>query len=344
MITPAASAAALQARLMELINAAWATQAIAAACEYDLPERMGHGERSAADLAGEMGVDRDALNRLLRALTTLQVCTEVGVQRFTLGPLGHLLRRDHERSLRQWALLNGGVLWERWATLGARLRERSIDDRGDGSVQRFLRLASNEREAALFHGAMTELSRRVVDSLVDSLSVPPGALVVDVGGGSGELLAGVLARHPGARGMLLDLSHALEHAPPVLRHHGVEDRCALVEGSFFDGVPPDADLYLLKSVLHDWSDAPAGRILARCREAMSAGARLIVVERPMPERLAATPEHRSIARSDLNMLVGLDGRERTLAQYKTLFAQTGLVVRQMHELASGFSAIEVVRG
>jgi hypothetical protein len=327
---------------MELINAAWTTQAIAAACEHDLPDLMGEGERSVPDLADETGADRDALHRLLRALTTLQVCTEVGTQRFALGPLGHLLRCQHELGLRQWALLNGGALWERWGSLGARLRERPADDQGDGSIQRFLRLASDEREAALFHGAMTELSRRVVGSLVDSLRVPPAALVVDVGGGSGELLAGVLSRHADARGILFDLSHALELAPPVLRNHGVEDRCVRVEGSFFDGVPPAGDLYMLKSVLHDWNDAQACRILARCREAMSPSARLIVVERPMPERLDATPEHRALARSDLNMLVGLDGRERTFAQYEALFSQANLLVRETNALASGFSAIELI--
>lgn len=333
-----------QARLMELINAGWTTQAVAAACEFDLPERLAHGPRTADELAIDARVDADALARLLRALTTLEICEEPALGTFSLGRLGQLLRWDHAQGLRHWAMLNGGPLWSRWGALSEKVRTGNVAAHGAGSVERFRRLESDDREAALFHGAMTELSRRLGGSLADVLVVPEGALIVDVGGGSGELLASVLARHVSARGILFDLAHALAHAPSVLRRHDMHERCALQEGNFFEGVPLQGDLYLMKSVLHDWGDEQAALILDRCRMAMKPGSRLVLVERPLPERVGTTPEDRALARSDLNMLVGLAGRERTLAQYRALIERAGLVFRQAQKLAAGFSAIEVDGG
>lgn len=330
-----------QARLLELINAAWTTQAVAAACGLELPDRLAAGPRDVHGLALEAGADPDAVTRLLRALATLEICDELPVGTFALGRLGHLLRRDHAHGLRHWALLNGGPLWTRWGALSEKLRHGNAEASGEGSTKRFQRLETDDQEAVLFHGAMTELSRGLGSSLTDLLDVPDGALVVDVGGGSGELLASVLVRNPTARGILCDLPHALAHAPPLLRRHGVQDRCALQEGSFFEGVPSQGDLYLMKSVLHDWGDGQAACILNRCREAMKPGARLVLVEQLLPDRATATPENRALARSDLNMLVGLAGRERTLAQYRTLIEEAGLLLEGTQKLAAGFSALEV---
>jgi len=341
MTAVAARDPAAQARLLELINAGWTTQAVAAACELELPDRLASGARTTTDLARETGADLDALTRLLRALVTLEVCCEVEADTFALGTLGSFLRHEHENGLRHWALLNGGPLWTCWGALGARVRAGSKGATSNDSTERFRRLEADGLEAALFHGAMTELSRRVGGSLDATLTVPDGALVVDVGGGSGELLATLLAPRPSVRGLLFDLSPALARALPVLYRHGVAGRCELRAGSFFDCVPPQGDLYLLKSVLHDWDDEHAARLLSRCSDAMQLGARLVVVERTMPERLGAAPEDRAVARSDLNMRVGLSGRERYMSAYCTLFERAGLKLQKSWSLGAGFSAITV---
>jgi orsellinic acid C2-O-methyltransferase len=330
-----------QARLMELINASWTTQAIATACELDLPDRLADRGRTPADLAREAGADPDALSRLLRALVTLEVCEELDADTFALGSLGHLLRREHAHGLRHWALLNGGPLWARWGALSTKIREGGRAGQGQGSAARFARLEADGLEAAHFYGAMTELSRRLVPSVTNVVSVPENGLIIDVGGGTGELLANLLVRHPKARGLLYDLSTALEHARPVLSHHGVSERCELRHGSFFDEVPSHGDLYVMKSVLHDWDDEHAIRLLSRCREAMASAASLVIVERLLPERVRAMPEHQAVVRSDLNMLVGLAGRERCLAQYVSILQQVGLVLVGEKALGAGFSALEV---
>jgi len=343
MTAMAGSDPAAQARLMDLINAGWTTQAVAAACEFELPDRLAASARTTTDLARETGADLDALTRLLRALVTLEVCNEVAPDTFALGILGPMLCHGHEHGLRHWAMLNGGPLWTRWGALSAKVRVGSGGATTNDSTERFRRLETDDREAAHFHGAMTELSRRVSGSVDSTLAVPEGALVVDVGGGSGELLAAVLAPRPSVRGLLFDLLPALQRALPVLRSHGVADRCELRAGSFFDAVPPQGDVYLLKSVLHDWDDEHAALLLSRCSAAMQPGARLVVIERAMPERLGTAPEDRSVARSDLNMLVGLAGRERCLSEYRALFEHAGLALQKIWPLSAGFSAIQMAR-
>ena len=120
-----------------------------------------------------------------------------------------------------------------------------------------------------------------------------------------------------------------------------------IGGSFFDPIPCGADVYLMKSILHDWDDDHCSTIMRRVADAMSEsggsggnGNRLLVIERIRPERFAATERDRSIARSDLNMLVSLGGRERTEHEYRDLLATAGLAVRRIAELSNAFSVIE----
>jgi hypothetical protein len=330
-------------RLLALINANWTTQAIAVACRFELPDRLAERAQSASELAAAAGLDADALGRLLRALVTLDICRATHDGRFSLGPFGEPLRRDHPKGLRHWALLNGGAMWSRWQGLADRVRAAPGD--AARSLRRFEQLGFDAEEATHFHGAMSELTRRIEHAMSTAIEPVDDALIVDVGGGTGELLAGVLARHPHARGLLFDLPHALDRAPAVLDRHGVAQRCRLQPGDFFEGVPASGDIYLMKSILHDWDDASAVRLLHRCREAMQgARARLFVIERLLPEPLRATPDHAAVARSDLNMLVGLAGRERTQRDYEALFAQSGLVLRGTRPLAAGFHALEGARG
>lgn len=327
--------------LLELINAGWTTQTLAAACELGLPDRLARGSRPAPVLARELGVDADALQRLLVALVTLDVCREDGDGTFALGPLGAWLRADTPGGLHHWARLNGGPLWARWGRLTERVRGDPSGTAADRSVARFDLLQEDAAETRLFHRAMVELTARMAASLARALGPLGEARVVDVGGGAGELLATLLAQHPSARGLLFDLSTALAHADEPLERHGVRARCTLHAGSFFDAWPGGCDLYLLKSVLHDWDDVQARRLLRRAREALQADARLVLIERLRADRPGPTPADRATARADLNMLVALSGRERRQAEFEALLGEAQLALHEVHALDGGLSALVV---
>jgi hypothetical protein len=131
-------------------------------------------------------------------------------------------------------------------------------------------------------------------------------------------------------------------APSLLAEAGVAGRCEVVGGDMFAAVPAGGDLYLLKSIIHDWDDACATAILANCRRAMTEHGRLLLVERVLPEPVVPTPEVQSIALSDLNMLVRTGGRERTVSEFRTLLGASGLRLVRVAATAMALSVLEAV--
>ena len=186
---------------------------------------------------------------------------------------------------------------------------------------------------------MVEITRPIAGAVAHAIDPEGVQRVVDVGGGSGELLAQVLAAHPTLRGVLLDLPQGLEGATAVLEQSGVAARCTRVAASFFDTMPEDGDLYLLKSVLHNWDDARCIQILGRCRAAMAPHGRVLVIERVMADRAGTTVHDRAVARSDLNMLVALSGRERRASEFESLFKAAGLRMEPAIGRAGEFSLL-----
>jgi orsellinic acid C2-O-methyltransferase len=337
-----AVASSERAELLELINASWTTQAICAACVLRLPETLAAGALGADALAEATGCHAPSLARLMRALVTLGVCDFDDAGRYRLTAVGELLREDHALSVRAWALLAGGPIWQRWSELDQSVRSGSSHRRRHGGVDGFEDLGASAAAAALFYQAMVAITRPIAAAVADAIDPAGVQRVVDVGGGSGELLAQVLAAHPSLHGVLFDLPHGLEGATAVLERAGVAARCTRVAGSFFDTMPEGAELYLLKSVLHNWDDARCVQILRGCRSAMAPQGRVLVIERVMSERPGCTRHDRAVARSDLNMLVALSGRERTVREFAALFAQAGLVLERDLDRAGEFTLLQLV--
>jgi orsellinic acid C2-O-methyltransferase len=332
MKTPMADAAdaagpAAAAQLLDWINAGWTTQVIRSACVLGLPECLARSGMQADDAAAALGCDAAALARLLRALATLGLCTQDDLGRHALTTTGALLCEDHPQSLRAWALMAGGVQWQRWGELEQSVRTGLSHRRRHGGSDAFDDLAAQPPAAGQFYRAMVEMTRTVASAVVQAIDAASARCIVDVGGGRGELLAHVLAAHPSLRGVLFDLPQGLDGATALLAQHGVADRCSCVAGSFFDDVPAGGDVHLLKSVLHNWDDARAVQILARCRAALAPGGRVLIVERIVADRIGTSAQDRDVARSDLNMLVALSGRERRHAEFAALCAAAGLVLQ-----------------
>jgi hypothetical protein len=163
---------------------------------------------------------------------------------------------------------------------------------------------------------------------------------MDVGGGYGALIAEIVKAQPGLKGRVLDLGGLADAAGAYLRRQGVADRAAFVGGSFFDDVPPGADAYTLKSIIHDWDDDNALVILGACCKAAGASGRVLVIERIAPDLSGEDPGDVISARSDMLMLTANGGQERTLAEYEALFSKVGLRLERVVPTTSGFSVME----
>lgn len=333
-------------QLVELIGGNWATQAIGVAARLGLADQVASGVTQVDALARALACDATALHRLLRGLAALGVVRldedGDGGGLCSLTASGELLRRDAALGLSAHAQWWSQQAWDVWSDLMGSVRTgQSTRQRAHGQTG-FDHLDADTASAQLFHRSMMELTRLVAADLAGSPALPEEGVVIDLGGGHGELLVEVLRARPGLRGVLFDLGHAVEGAQAHLREAGVADRATVTAGDFFAALPGPVDVVLLKSVLHDWNDADAVRILRRAHDALAPGGRVLVIERVMPGRVEDLPAHRTTTRSDLNMLVGLGGRERTAGDYDALLSAAGLSRRRMLPAAAAFSVIDAV--
>jgi orsellinic acid C2-O-methyltransferase len=330
-------------QLMAMINGAWVTQVVRTACVLGLPDHLSQQTADVSTLAAASGCKVTSLRRLVLAMAALELCEPVASDRWRLTRRGRLLCRDATQSLHHWARHAGGGLWQRLGELPEAVRTGASWPERHHGVSGYERLAADAQARAVFHQSMVELTRQAAPALVALFELDSVRCVVDVGGGRGELLGAVLQRAPAARGVLHDQAAAVEGAVEWLERFGVADRCSVEAGDFFVGVPAGADLYLLKSVLHNWDDEACRRILARCFDAMPPQARLLVIERVRPD----TPGHglrdREVARTDLNMLVSLSGQERSRNEYAMLFADAGLTLVSVRETGIEWSVLEARR-
>jgi hypothetical protein len=323
-----------------LLHSSWITQAIKAALDLRVFDALFDTPQSAPDLALTLKCHPDALARLLQALATLELCATDASSRWTLTPLGDLLSTSAPGSLQPWAQFWCGPTTELWRELATSVRQGVGARQFLEGAENFDHLAGDSRRARQFNAAMTALTHWVARSFAERVELGAVRVLVDVGGGHGEMLVQALARHPALRGIVFDLPHATSGAPAYLTRHGVADRVQIVAGDFFVAVPAGADAYLLKSVLHNWTDDRCTAILRSCHTAMQGQGRLFVVERLLPRPATASVADREGVRSDLNMLVALGARERTADEYRGLLRSAGFEVTTVGALAMGIAVIE----
>ena len=202
----------------------------------------------------------------------------------------------------------------------------------------FAHLQANPEIGEMFGRVMSETTADAERFIFANHTFEPFALAVDVGGSQGSLLLRLLQAHPDARGVLFDLPATVLHAAPVIAASAAAERVEIVGGDFFAAVPDGGDLYLVKQILHDWSDQECLAILGNVRAAMGAGARLAVVERLIPER---NQPHIAYV-YDILMLQWTTGRERKLSEYCAMFEASGFAFERVTEDPDGMSVIEAV--
>jgi hypothetical protein len=322
--------------LAEVINLGLLWHCLCAITRLEVPERLAAGPLPMSQLAAAVGANRDALWRVLRLVADHHIVTVEG-DRVGLTERGRLLCRDHPASLSA-----------AFATVGTSDVAHGLIDTlrtGRAAAPRVLGtpywdyLAAHPDQQALFDQAMEQRATALSLACVPVLDWPTSATIADIAGGIGTLVAAVLQAAPGARGILVEQPQVLERARPFLERHGVADRCVLHPGDLFTP-PPPADLYLLASVLHDWDDTDAARILAALGRSATSDTRLRIFEMLLPED---TSPHRA-KMSDVLMLLMFDGaRERTVGRYRDLLEASGWQLEQVVASPGPMSVIEARR-
>jgi hypothetical protein len=334
-------AAASAQRLLALVTESWKAQALHVAAELRLADFLGDGPLTGEQLAALTGANAAAVGRLLRALTTIDICKEQADGSYALTRVGSLLASDSPESLRAWVVWWGKHQWPVWGQLLYSVRTGKSARTLLLGTEGFEHLQKDPEAAAIFHQAAAEWTRLSAKKLVQAYDFSAYARIVDVGGGSGELLAAILRAYPTTRGVLFDLPHAIEPARERLRQAGLSERCELVAGDFFASVPRGGEVYVLKSIIHDWNDERSRTILVNCRRAMQGrGGRLLLMEEMIPDRLDHSWPHQAIVRSDLNMLAALAAQERTESELRALLESAGFGVSRVMPGGLTFSIVE----
>lgn len=330
----------LREALREQIMGFRTTQMIHVAARLGLADLLAAGPRSVAELAAAAGAEPQALHRLLRALASLGIFAQDEAGDFVLTAQAELLRSDVQGSLRDIALLYGeDWLWQAYGNMTHSVRTGAPAFTKTHGQPFYSYLHEHPRAAARFNAAMNGFSGHETAAILEAYDFSAARSVVDIGGGHGALLAALLRAHPQLTGTLFDLPSVVAGAELALGEMGIAERVRTVAGDFFDEAPAGADLYVMKSVLHNWDDADASRILATCRTAMKPEARLLAIERVLPQGNA--PAEAKLF--DINMLVVAGGCERTELEYRRLLEAAGLELGRIAATRSPLSVIVATR-
>jgi len=329
-------------QVSRMISSLWVPQAIYATAKLGLADALAAGPLSAGDVAAKAGTHPGATQRLLRSLVVLDLLRQHGDGRFELTETGRCLTRDAPDSVHSWALLWGGpMMWTHWGHLADCVEQGEMAPKLlHGFESSFDLMAQHPDEDARFNRSMAELTRGLAALLPAFYDFSGKRQVCDVGGGFGQLLPPLLHANPELRGRVYDLPRCADGSCQLMADEGLAGRCDFQGGDFFESVPTGADVYLLKSVIHDWNDEKSRQILARIRDAMRPEAKLLVLEWIVPERVG--PQDAGIVGTDLNMLVMVGGQERTEAEYRALVASAGLRVTNIIPTPAAMSLIEAV--
>jgi hypothetical protein len=315
------------------------TQLVFVAAKLGIADQLEHGAKTAEELSQGSGLNSAVIYRVLRALATIGLLTESSDGSFALTAVGELLRTNVDGSLRSVALLYGDAwLWHAYGHMlySAQTGEPAFAYAHGRAFYRFL--AEEPAASAVFQDAMSEFSAHETAAILNAYPFGSAKMIVDVGAGQGAFLARILAEHAHLSGIAFDAPTVIPAAERLFAERGLASRTTCVGGDFFRGLPPGGDLYVLKSVLHNWDDTDAARILQACRPAMSAGARLLVIERVIPPAGEAS----EAKLFDINMLVVIGGRERTIAEYRVLLETAGFTLNRAIPTTSPLSIVEAM--
>jgi len=310
--------------LYQLASAHYLSQALYVAAELGIADLLVDGPQTHQTLAAQTATHGPSLRRVLRLLASAGVFDERADGRFELTPIGAALCSGPGTFRATARLFGGPMVWQSWGDLLTTVRSGEPAFRRIFKSDSFEYFADHPEDAAVFDEAMGSFTAMTADAMAAAYDFSSMRSVIDLGGGEGRLLTGILRAYPRLRGTVLDLPRLAEGAARQIAAAGLTDRYCFVGGNFFEAIPDGFDAYLLKHVIHDWDDASALRILGNCRRAMGPEAKLLIVEGVYPPRIDRSPASRGAAANDVNMLVCTGGRQRSEAEFRELYAAAGL--------------------
>jgi orsellinic acid C2-O-methyltransferase len=306
-----------------MLRGAWVTLAIRAACRLRVLDAL-DAPRTAVEVAELTSTDPPTLSRFLTVLADLDLVRRVDNGRYAVTPNGEVLRQDHPSMLRELALMQSELPnLATWHSLEDAVRTGAGVYEQVNGVDPWAKMSSDPEVLRSFNAAMARRASDQVHAILTGTDLSGARTLVDVGGGRGGMVAGLLRALPGLTGVVADRPGAVEEATASFAAGGLADRARAEACDFFQSVPSGGDVYAIANVLHDWGDDDCVAILRTVRRAIPDGARLLVVEHVLDAPERSPTRQRDIHLVDLHMLVMFGARERTQAEYDALLVRAG---------------------
>lgn len=326
--------------MMQMITGFWTSCSIYTAAKLGVADFLHNQNLTAEQLAEATHSHAPSLYRLLRALASAGIFQENEQGEFSNTPLSETLRSDVPGSMKAMALAQLGDHYNAWGNLTYSIKTGNIAFDYVEGMPIWKYYETHPDEGLNFMKAMTGLTSAVLMNVLPVYDFNQFKTIVDIGGGNGALLFGVLNAAPQAHGIVFDEEYVLEETAKAIEAKGLSGRCSTATGNFLEQVPEGADGYLMKMVLHDWNDEQALKILKNCSSAMKPGSKLLIFESVIPGGNAPHPGKFM----DINMLAMTGGRERTEKEFAGLLQQAGLALNGVIATHSPmFSIVEAVK-
>ncbi|WP_339381967.1 methyltransferase [Calothrix sp. FACHB-1219] len=327
--------------LLQLLFGTWIAQGIYVAASLGIADLLKDGSKSIDELAQLTNTHPKNLYRVLRALASVNIFTEVAPRQFSLTTMAKYLQSDFSNSLRSLAMMLGDEWhWRCWGDILNIVQSGqpglahlyNVDDT-------FKYFEQNPASGKLFNDAMTNFSKNVHTAVIDAYDFSHISKIVDVGGGYGTLITSILAANSQTNGILFDLPNVADSAKKLIKQHEVSKRCEVISGNFFHSVPSGGDAYILSYIIHDWDDDRCIQILRNIRQSIAADGKLLLVEGVVPD---GNKPHLSKL-MDLEMMIFYpSGQERTEDEYSQLYKAAGFRLNRIIPTAAPVSIIEGV--
>lgn len=335
--TSQASTIPPEAQLAEMLSGLWLWWMLYVVAERGVADLLADGPQTSVELAQAAGLHEPSLYRLLRSLTGFGVFTEESPRRFALTPLSSTLKTGDPSAGREL------VLTQQWVSRAVAELPRVVAS-GETGMQLafgmpvFEYLTQHPQESADFNRTMIAFAAAELPAVAEAYDFSGVHRIVDVGGGTGALLATVLGRYPLVSGVLFDRPSVIDEAHATLTEHGVTERCEVVGGDFFESTLPSGDVYLMSHIVHDWDDDRCVAILRNCRKTIDPEGRLLLIEMVLPPG----DEPHPAKMFDMYMLVLSAGMERTAEEYGELLHRGGFRLTRIVPTQSAVSVIEAL--
>lgn len=330
-----------QAILAQMSMGFIVSQAISVAAKLYIADHLAGGGKTVEELAAATQTHAPSLYRLLRGLTSVGIFRREADGRYTNSELSEFLRSDHPESFRAAShMICDHEHWRAHGNMLQSVKTGEIAFEYTFGKPIFPYYAENPEAAQVFDNAMTDFGKSIAAAVAATYDFSQAETIADIGGGHGSLLAAVLKAAPEAKGILFDQPQVLAGAGDVLAAEGVAARVETVAGDFFAEIPVEADIYLMKFIIHDWNDEQSVAILNNLAKYAQTGATVLLVETVVEED-DAVPSMSKVM--DLNMLAMTGGKERTEREYAALFEKTGFRLTRVIPTPSPMQIVEAVR-